>query len=187
MKRIFPLLVFTLVCCFVSRASINLTSTVTKACAAGTGQVSLTATGGVTPYQYKIRGGNYQASNVFTGLNSGSHTFYVKDNSGVVDSTVATVGQVVNITGTVDTAIQLISTSVSGGTAPYQYCGRDVMGMLFATPLMFREALTRVHFSRAIIMFWSTTTTAVPLPIVLWCPVPIPCILFQLLKAPVVI
>jgi SprB repeat/Secretion system C-terminal sorting domain len=121
MKRLLPLLVFFVFSSFVCLASISLTATVTKACAAGTGQVSLTATGGITPYQYKIQGAGYQASASFTGLQSGTYTFYVKDNSGSTDSIVTTVGQVVNITGTVDTSIHLISTTVSGGTPPYQY------------------------------------------------------------------
>jgi len=41
-------------------------------------------TGGVEPYEYSKDGGNsYQDSNVFSGLNEGTYTITIKDNSGV--------------------------------------------------------------------------------------------------------
>jgi hypothetical protein len=46
-----------------------------------TGNVVLTETGGIGTKSYSKDGVNYQSSNVFEGLSSGSHTFYVKDNT----------------------------------------------------------------------------------------------------------
>ena len=46
---------------------------------AHTGIVSVNASNGTTPYQFKIDNGDYQPSNEFEGLGAGSHTVYVKD------------------------------------------------------------------------------------------------------------
>ncbi|HOU96140.1 MAG TPA: HYR domain-containing protein, partial [Bacteroidales bacterium] len=43
------------------------------------GQVTITASGGTTPYQYSIDGVVYQASSTFMGLSAGSYTVTVKD------------------------------------------------------------------------------------------------------------
>src|SRR5690606_25963079 len=50
-------------------------------CSAGisTGQATLTASGGVAPYQYSSDGVSYSSSNLITGLPSGNNTVYVKD------------------------------------------------------------------------------------------------------------
>ena len=50
------------------------------------GSVSITATGGITPYTYSLDGVNYQASNVFLNLGSGAYTAYVKDSVNTVSN-----------------------------------------------------------------------------------------------------
>ncbi len=43
------------------------------------GSITVTAANGQAPYQYSINGGNYQSSNVFTGLSAGQYTVRAKD------------------------------------------------------------------------------------------------------------
>ncbi|WP_435357995.1 SprB repeat-containing protein [Emticicia sp. SJ17W-69] len=43
------------------------------------GEVTLAATGGLTPYSYSLDGSNFQTSNSFSGLTAGEKTFIVKD------------------------------------------------------------------------------------------------------------
>jgi len=55
----------------------------------GMGEITVSGTtGGVEPYEYSKDGGNnYQSSNVFSGLNEGTYTITIKDNSDVTVET----------------------------------------------------------------------------------------------------
>ncbi|MCB0696237.1 MAG: gliding motility-associated C-terminal domain-containing protein [Chitinophagaceae bacterium] len=56
---------------------------------AASGQVIVTATGGVSTYQYAVSTGSYSSVNTFGGLTAGLHTFHIKDNNNcVADSSV---------------------------------------------------------------------------------------------------
>jgi gliding motility-associated-like protein len=56
------------------------------------GQVTITATGGTTPYTYSRDGVTFQNENSFTGLGQNSYTITVKDDNGCTVTTSATVG-----------------------------------------------------------------------------------------------
>ncbi len=80
-------------------------------------------------YQYKKDNNPYGASNVFSNLGSGLHTFYMKDSSGCVwDSTIQLL-PTTNLYAVVDSARKPlcgqmngeIYTSTSGGVPPYTY------------------------------------------------------------------
>lgn len=43
------------------------------------GSITITATGGLAPYTYKLDAGAFQPSNVFTGVSAGTHTITIKD------------------------------------------------------------------------------------------------------------
>jgi hypothetical protein len=43
------------------------------------GEITVTGTGGTSPYTYRIGSGNYQISNTFTGLSTGPHTITIRD------------------------------------------------------------------------------------------------------------
>jgi len=90
------------------------------------GSITISASGGLPPYQYSINGGAFQSSNVFSGLNQGAKTITVKDAfCGVLTKTV-TVGFTDNLTLTttpaVDTTVcagapvPLVATSNTGST-----------------------------------------------------------------------
>ncbi|XZF13281.1 gliding motility-associated C-terminal domain-containing protein [Chitinophagaceae bacterium MMS25-I14] len=93
------------------------------------GKVTLTATGGTTPYQYANGTGSYGSSNVFTPLAAGSYTFHVKDSKGCIKDTTITIADTVFVGGTValtnaachDTANGAITITPSGGASPYTY------------------------------------------------------------------
>ena len=57
--------------------------TTNTACAtATTGSITVHPSAGIAPYSYKINGGIFQASNLFTGLPVGTYTLVVKDSAG---------------------------------------------------------------------------------------------------------
>lgn len=53
-------------------------------CSQQNGSLTLQAVGGMPPYQYSINGVNYQTSNVFNNLASGSYQIHVRDASGCI-------------------------------------------------------------------------------------------------------
>ena len=48
------------------------------------GSISITAGGGISPYQYSLNGTSFQANNSFNNLTAGNYTVYVKDNNGCI-------------------------------------------------------------------------------------------------------
>ncbi|MBL0334030.1 MAG: DNRLRE domain-containing protein [Chitinophagaceae bacterium] len=60
--------------------NLTLTATTNLTCAGNpTGSATVTATGGVPPYQYKLGNGSYGGSGTFNGLAAGNYTATVKD------------------------------------------------------------------------------------------------------------
>ena len=94
------------------------------------GKDTITATGGTLGYTYAYDANAFQASNILTGLSAGSHTVYVKDFHGCMDSATivintangptASIGNTTNPTcspGCDGTAV----INVLNGTQPYTY------------------------------------------------------------------
>ncbi|WP_028979547.1 RICIN domain-containing protein, partial [Sporocytophaga myxococcoides] len=98
-----------------------------------TGVITISsASGGVSPYQYSINGGTYQASGTFTGLAAGSYPLNIRDaNNCVVALTSQTISQptVLSASETHTDALcngastGTASISATGGTAPYTGTG----------------------------------------------------------------
>ena len=91
-----------------------------------TGQVVVTAGGGVAPYTYSYDGAGYISSNTKTGLLAGAHTVIVKDANGCLKSTDYAVGQPADI-AVVKTVVNpsyigasdgSIGLAITGGTFP---------------------------------------------------------------------
>jgi gliding motility-associated-like protein len=79
---------------------INATAT-PALCNSNAGTISISASGGVTPYQFSIDGANYQNSSTFNNLASKGYTAWVKDASGCAASQTVFVNVSNNLTLTV--------------------------------------------------------------------------------------
>ena len=111
-------------------AGITATATSTNTACAGisTGTITVTASG-IAPYQYKIDGGPYQASNFFSNLAGGSHIINVRDAAGCIVQFTQTIGIDPGLTATAATTNTAcasatngtITVTASAGTAPYTY------------------------------------------------------------------
>ena len=101
-----------------------------------TGSVTVTGSGGVSPYLYTIEGGAKCSSNTFTGLAAGSYTVHVKDANGCMFNQLVTITQPatpVSVAITSQNNVQCygqssgsVTVAGNGGVAPYQYalgCG----------------------------------------------------------------
>jgi gliding motility-associated-like protein len=88
------------------------------------GSITITATGGLTPYSYSINGGTPQSSNVFAGLNTGTKTITIRDAGCQVITKTINVGFTDNLTLTAsnDTTVcanapvQMLATANLAGT-----------------------------------------------------------------------
>jgi hypothetical protein len=58
------------------------------------GTITLTGSGGTTPYTYSINGSTYQSGSLFTGLAGGTYTLYIKDSKGCINTVVVKLQQV---------------------------------------------------------------------------------------------
>jgi gliding motility-associated-like protein len=100
---------------------------VDAACGQTDGSLTITATGGATPYTYTIDGINYQSGNVFSGLAPGNYYVTAKDANGITSSRLCNVFDrcpVVTLTATGETCLHndgSITATAVRGTAPYQY------------------------------------------------------------------
>lgn len=61
---------------------LTVVSTTESGCGTSNGKIELSASDGFEPYMYKTEGGNYQDSNILTGLFSGDYTVYTIDANG---------------------------------------------------------------------------------------------------------
>src|SRR6266403_1176659 len=101
------------------------------ACSTGAGSITVTSSGGTGALSYSIDGTNFQASNVFNGLASGSYTITVKDANGCTTTTGATVTIPTAVTASSTKADPLcdgqlgsMTATFSGGTPGYE-CSLD--------------------------------------------------------------
>lgn len=67
-----------------SDLNATVTPTTNTGCGTANGQISIAATGGTAPYQYKLDGGSYGSTSTFTALTGDAYVVSVKDNAGCV-------------------------------------------------------------------------------------------------------
>ncbi|MDZ7647993.1 MAG: SprB repeat-containing protein [Cytophagales bacterium] len=69
--------------CTTSDLAITLgTKSDPTSCSTNNGSISVSASGGSTPYQYKVNSAVYGSASTFVDLSSGTYTILVKDNNG---------------------------------------------------------------------------------------------------------
>jgi hypothetical protein len=97
-------------------------------CFGNTTSITINATGGTSPYQYRIGAGAFSSTNVFTGLAAGTYTFQVRDAALTVVTVQATITQPAQITIsqssppiTINGNTTTTTVTASGGTGTLQY------------------------------------------------------------------
>ena len=113
-------------------AAISATVVVTPVTCFGsaTGTITVTSTGGVTPYLYsRDTGATYQSSGAFTSFLAGNHLIKIKDSNNCVKDTVITITQPAAVSATVvkvnadcfGASNGTITVTGTGGISPYTY------------------------------------------------------------------
>jgi len=134
---------------FACNLSISATS-VDAACHQNDGSITITAVNGLLPYTYTMDGANFQYSNLFSALNPGQYTVWVKDANGVVTSTQATVGDkcpIVSAVASYETCGQKngsITANGSKGTQPYVY---SIDGINFQSGNVFSNLVAGMYIA----------------------------------------
>ncbi|MBI1804777.1 MAG: T9SS type A sorting domain-containing protein [Ignavibacteria bacterium] len=107
--------------------AVNLTETDVSCFGAANGTISITASGGTSPYTYSKDGITFQSTSSFTGLTAGSYTITVKDVSGCTNAASTSIAQPAQLSCSVASVAVCAGSSgtltalVSGGTSPYTY------------------------------------------------------------------
>lgn len=115
---------------FITTINATITSTNVGCNGDTTGSITISASGGASPYTYSLDGTNFQALNTFTGLAADNYTVTVKDDNGCLGI------ETVTITEPDELAVSVVSTTaascfnttdgsleidVTGGTSPYNF------------------------------------------------------------------
>lgn len=95
------------------------------------GEITVSVTGGTSPYQYSIDGGTtWQPTGTFTGLGAGAYTITFEDANGCQVTANATINEPSAVTGSLVTMIEVscaggsdgeFTVAAAGGTSPWQY------------------------------------------------------------------
>ncbi|MES2622743.1 MAG: gliding motility-associated C-terminal domain-containing protein [Bacteroidota bacterium] len=101
------------------------------------GKITITATGGVSPYGYSLNGGPSQSGNVFTGLTAGIYIVQVADVNGCTDTSYVLIDTVYAVSGVIVSQTDVscfggidgtVTVQLTGGIPPYSY---SINGFIF--------------------------------------------------------
>jgi gliding motility-associated-like protein len=118
------------------------------------GTAGIIASGGTTPYLYRIDGGSYGSSGSFAALFAGTHTIMIMDANGCTKDTVFVLTQAprIGITSMTITQPQChgsatgsVSFSAAGGAPPYNY---SIDGGSYGTAVSFTALASGMHTIR---------------------------------------
>ncbi len=100
----------------------------------GTTTVTVNASGGVSPFNYKLNNGTYQNSNIFSSVPAGSHLISVRDVNGCITTKTIVIAQpsALNVSSTSGSiscngGSTNVSITATGGTAPYTGTGNFIV------------------------------------------------------------
>jgi hypothetical protein len=100
----------------------------------GTTNVTVNATGGVSPFNYKLNNGTYQNSNIFSSVAAGTHLISVRDVNGCTSTKTIVIAQpsALNISATTGSiscngGTTNVTISATGGTSPYTGTGNFIV------------------------------------------------------------
>lgn len=84
------------------------------------GTITVTGSGGTSPYEYSMDGNTFQTSDSFSGLVAGNYTISTKDANSCTATEIATIAEpnALSLSASFDGQVSLTAT---GGTAPYTY------------------------------------------------------------------
>lgn len=85
------------------------------------GTATVSATGGIPPYQYRLDGGNWQNSATFQDVLPGAHNFEVQDAWNVIVSFNVVVVQPTTLAASADVLGNNATVTATGGAGPYTY------------------------------------------------------------------
>jgi hypothetical protein len=85
------------------------------------GSITVTGTGGIPPYTYRINGGSFQMSNVFDNLQGGTYAITIRDSEGTLftSNVIVSGGAIVTVTPIV--VGNDVTLTYNGGEEPYTY------------------------------------------------------------------
>ena len=120
------------------------TTPVNATCGFANGTITVSGSGGTSPYSYSINGGAFQPGAIFTGLSAGTYIMAVKDNAGCIKTAsviIASSGSPVITVSPSATSCGLLNgiitvTSSSGGLPPYEY---SINGTVFQPGTVFNN------------------------------------------------
>lgn len=112
--------------------AVTATTTVVDASCAGNGNgsITVTASGGTSPYNFSLNNGPFFPNATFTGLQAGNYTILVSDVNGCLGNTTATVATQYTLTASIQSQTDVscaggangsVTVAQTGGVAPLQY------------------------------------------------------------------
>jgi gliding motility-associated-like protein len=113
----------------VSNPALNVTNQADPTCGQNNGSITVSAFGGVTPYQYSLNANPPQSGGTFSGLGAGAYNLTVEDAIGCTDQVTVTLDNPGAPTLTISNQTNpscgqsngSITASASGGVSPYQF------------------------------------------------------------------
>ncbi|HEX2969570.1 MAG TPA: gliding motility-associated C-terminal domain-containing protein, partial [Bacteroidales bacterium] len=117
-----------------SAPSVSINSQINVSCNGGNnGSISVSGTGGLPPYLFKLESGPYQASGVFNSMTPGTYTITIQDSNSCTSSLQSTIVEPVELKVTyisedatcLDVANGKVTLDIEGGTAPYDILWAD--------------------------------------------------------------